>query len=83
MNHAEVEVFLAKHPRISIHAAELIGFELLSTDVTPTDMVGRLALVRMILDCNGSFGRRIPYHLAESTTGTLTLWVLPPEPLLQ
>jgi hypothetical protein len=85
MNAAVVyaEAFLAKHPRIKIDAAELIGYELLSADVAPEDTIGRLAIVSMIVDCSGKYGRAIPYHLAEAPTGNLTVWVLPFEPLLQ
>ena len=83
MTHAEAERILSGHPRIPIDAPGLIGFELLSCDVTGGDQVARIALAGMILDCNGRFGRAVPYHLAEATTGTLTLWILPPDPITQ
>jgi hypothetical protein len=83
MTTSEAEALLSKHPRIKIESPDLIGFELLSRDVASTDSCGMVAIAKMILDCNGQFGRRIPYHLAESKTGTLTVWVLPPPPIQQ
>jgi len=83
MNPAVVyaEVFLAKHPKVPIDSEEIVGYELLSADVTPQDTIGRLAIVGMISDCSGKYGRRVPYHLAIAPSGNLTVWVLPPEPL--
>jgi len=37
-------------------------------------------LAKAIQDCDGTYGRKMPYKLAEAPNGSLTLWTLPPEP---
>ena len=81
MTVTDAEEFLARHRKTPIDSAELVGFELISADIVSHDLHGRIAIVHMIMDCNGSLsGRPIPYHLAIAPNGALTLWALPPEP---
>jgi hypothetical protein len=75
---------LARIPKIPIDADELIGYEMLSNDINPTDAFSVIALLGMVRDLEGYYsGRKLPYKIAESPNGTLTVWALPPEPLPQ
>jgi len=78
---AEALVFLARIPRTPIASELIVGYELITHSVDPSDSIGMIALAGMIRDCNGSAGgRKIAFKLAEAPNGTLTLWTLPPEP---
>jgi hypothetical protein len=67
---------------VPIDADELIGYEMLSQDISPTDAFSVIALLGMIRDLEGYYsGFALPYKVAESPNGTLTVWALPPEPL--
>ena len=81
MNIEEATEFLAYRPRTPIDSESLVGFEMISQSIAPTDAFGMIALVGMVRDCEGYYGgRKIAYKVAESPKGTLTLWTLPPEP---
>jgi len=81
MTRNEVDAFLDGHKKVPIHSPELIGYELISADIDSRDHYGRLSIIHMIWDCDGTRGNRTtPYKLAESPNGVLTLWTLPHNP---
>jgi hypothetical protein len=80
MTEAQVDAALAALQTIPIEAEELIGYELVTEDIDPADRHSVVALFYMILDCRGRYGPAMPYKVAKSATGILTLWTLPPEP---
>jgi len=81
MTLTQAHQLLAAHPRIPIHSPELVGYQLQTHDLPPTDPHSELFLAKAIQDCDGTYGgRKLPYKLAEAPNGTLTLWTLPPEP---
>lgn len=80
MTRDQVDAFLAKHKKEPIDSPKLIGYELISADIDSCDHYGRLSIIHMIWDCDGTRGNRItPYKLAEAPSGALTLWTLPYE----
>lgn len=79
MTISQVEAILAKIPKVPIDSPDLIGMEMLSTDIAPNDAYGRIAILHMIQDCESGH-RKLVWKLAEAPNGTLTLWTIPPEP---
>ena len=80
MTFAQAHEFLAKHPKVPVSCPTLVGYQLQTHDLPPRDPHSELFLAKAIQDCDGTYGRRMPYKLAEAPNGTLTLWTLPPEP---
>lgn len=80
MTEAEANALLEREKPLDIHSELLIGYERISTDISTYDPVGRSAIAKMILDCNGTFGKRkIYYKLAIDHLERLSFWTLPPE----
>lgn len=80
MTFAQAEAIVARTPKIPISSPQLIGYELQTHEsgLSPTDPHNTLFLAKAIQDCEGAYGRRIDFKLAEAPNGTLTLWTLPP-----
>jgi hypothetical protein len=80
MTAEQVDAALAKLDPVHIESADLIGYELVTEDIDPADRFSVTALLYMIEDCNGRYGRKMDYKVAKDSAGKLTLWTLPPEP---
>lgn len=79
MTFAEADALIEKQKRIPLHSPDLIGWELISADLDPSEPFSNMVLAKMIHDCLGVGGsRQIPYSLAQAEDGTLSLWTLPP-----
>jgi hypothetical protein len=69
--------FIEQHRKVSLHCEELVGYEELSEEVSMDDHSGLIAIVGMILDCDGSRGRPTPYLLVEHSNRDLQVWNIP------
>jgi len=79
MTAAQVDAALARLLTVNIESPDLIGYELVTEDIDPTDRFSVTALLYMIEDCNGRYGRKMAHQVAKDKHGKLTLWTLPPE----
>lgn len=80
MTEQAANAILEREKPLDLHSEHLVGYERISADVAPHDTVGRIALAKMIQDCDGTYGtRRIPYKLSIDASKRLSLWTLPPQ----
>jgi hypothetical protein len=80
MTESEANALIECEKPLDIHSDLLIGYERISTDISSYDPVGRMAIAKMILDCNGTYGKRkIYYKLSIDKLERLSFWTLPPD----
>ena len=80
MTEQAANTLLERETPLDLHSELLVGYERISADVAPNDTVGRIAIAKMILDCNGTYGSRsIPYKLSIDHLQRLSFWTLPPQ----
>lgn len=80
MTIAQADALIAQQKPLDLFSELLVGYERISADVTQNDTVGRIAIAKMILDCNGTYGtRKIPFKLSTDKQGRISFWTLPPD----
>lgn len=80
MTQQQADTILAKTRRVDLFSEHLVGYERISADIPPEDTVGRIAIAKMVQDCDGTYGqRKVPHLLAECPNGRISFWTLPPE----
>lgn len=73
----EACAIVMRAPKIPICDERLVGYELVSQDLSPDSLNDLVALAGMILDCDGTRGTSIPHLVAQKPDGTYTLWTIP------
>lgn len=76
MNAAEAEKFLKSTRRVPIESEDLVGYELQTQNLNPSDPADRVFLATAIQDAIWANSKHL---IAEAPNGTLTLWTLPNE----